>query len=75
VVAVLLSHVRRQDNVHDVDVSERYHYGELRLSRLNIYAPFILHRFFFEKVQGQYGEHFARFYGPVLFVFALNQRS
>ena len=58
-------------NIQDADVSERYHYGELRLSRLNLYAPFILHRLYFEQVHGQYGEYFARFYGPVLFVFAI----
>lgn len=58
-------------HIQDADVSERYHYGELRLSRLNLYAPFFLRKFYFEQVYGQYGEHFARLYGPVLFIFAI----
>ena len=60
-----------KDSIQDVDVSRRYHYGELRLSRLNLYAPIFLHKFYFEQVHGQYGEHFARFYGPILFLFAI----
>lgn len=53
------------------DVSARYCYGELRLSRLNLYAPLLLRRFYYEQVYGQYGDYFARLYGPVLFVFAV----
>ncbi|KAB5515648.1 hypothetical protein GE09DRAFT_1195942 [Coniochaeta sp. 2T2.1] len=55
----------------DVDVSPRYHYGELRLSRLNFYAPFLFGKFNFQKPHGQYSDYFARFYGPVLFGFAV----
>src|SRR5271155_5226173 len=55
----------------DADVSDRYQYGELRLSRLNLYAPFLFHRFYYEQVHGQYGEYFARLYGPILFIFAV----
>lgn len=66
---ILMSKVRT--DIQDAHVSERYQYGELRLLRLNIYAPFILRRFYFEQVHSQYGEHFARLYGPVLFVFAI----
>lgn len=57
--------------IEDAEVSDRYHYGELRLSRLNIYAPVFLRKFQFEQVHGQYGDYFARFYGPILFVFAI----
>jgi hypothetical protein len=57
--------------IRDADVSSRYHYGELRLSRLNLYAPLLFHRFYYEQVHGQYGQYFARFYGPILFVFAV----
>lgn len=66
---ILMSEVK--NNIQDAHISERYHYGELRLSRLNLFAPLILHKFYFEQVYGQYGEHFASFYGPVLFVFAI----
>ncbi|KAK4160060.1 hypothetical protein QBC43DRAFT_326106 [Cladorrhinum sp. PSN259] len=59
------------DQVTDTDVSPRYHYGELRLSRLNFYAPFLFGRFHFHKSQGQYSDYFARFYGPMLFMFAV----
>jgi len=44
--------------VTDVDVSGRYHYGELRLSRLNLYAPILLRRAYYEQVHRQYGEYF-----------------
>lgn len=57
--------------IEDLDVSGRYCYGELRLTRLNFYAPFFLRRFNFEQVHGQYGDIFSRLYGPILFVFAL----
>jgi hypothetical protein len=66
---ILMSEIK--DIIHDEHVSERYHYGELRLSRLNLYAPLILHKFYFEQVYGQYGEYFERLYGPVLFIFAV----
>ncbi|KAF4466788.1 subtilisin-like serine protease [Fusarium albosuccineum] len=51
-------------------VSPRYSYGEIRLTRLNLYAPLLLGRWHFQKVDYQYGTYFARFYGPFLFVFA-----
>jgi hypothetical protein len=58
-------------HVDDAAVSKRYCYGELRLTRLNFYAPFLLRKFHFEQVHGQYGDFFGRLYGPILFVFAL----
>jgi hypothetical protein len=58
------------DHIKDTDVSGRYSYGELRLSRLNFYAPFFLRKFHFEQIHGQYGDYFARLYGPILFIFA-----
>ncbi|KAG9228114.1 hypothetical protein BJ875DRAFT_508683 [Amylocarpus encephaloides] len=58
------------DRIKDADVSARYCYGELRLSRLNFYAPFFLRKFHFEQVHGQYSDYFTRLYGPVLFVLA-----
>ncbi|KAL9077633.1 MAG: hypothetical protein Q9161_000005 [Pseudevernia consocians] len=56
--------------VHDDDVSPRYRFGQLRLSRLNFWSKIFLHRFQYRKVHQQYGAYFARFYGPLLFIFA-----
>jgi hypothetical protein len=58
-------------HINDSVVSGRYCYGELRLTRLNFYAPLLLRKFHFEQVHGQYGDFFARLYGPVLFLFAV----
>ena len=62
-----------KDFVHisDDTVSERYHYGELRLTRLNLYAKFIIGKLHYERVHGQYGAFFARYYGPLLFIFGI----
>lgn len=59
------------NHIEDLDVSTRYYYGELRLTRLNFYAPLLLRKFHFEQVHGQYGDFFGRLYGPILFVFAV----
>ncbi|KAF2804501.1 uncharacterized protein BDZ99DRAFT_397868 [Mytilinidion resinicola] len=59
------------NHIEDSAVSRRYGYGELRLTRLNFYAPLFLRKFHFEQVHGQYGDFFGRLYGPILFVFAL----
>lgn len=58
-------------DISDDVVSERYHYGELRLTRLNLYAKFLIRKFQYERVHGQYGAFFARFYGPLLFIFGI----
>ena len=58
-------------DISDDAVSERYNYGELRLTRLNLYAKPIIGRFQYERVHGQYGAFFARFYGPLLFIFSI----
>jgi hypothetical protein len=50
-------------------VSGRYHYGDLRLTRLNFWAVPILRRWHFRKATWQYAEHFARYVTPLLFVF------
>jgi hypothetical protein len=57
--------------IDDTAVLRRYCFGELRLTRLNFYAPLLLRKFHFEQVHGQYGDYFARLYGPILFVFAV----
>lgn len=58
-------------NIADRDVSLRYAYGEIRLTRLNFYAPFFLGKSHFQSVEYQYGTYFARFYGPILFVIGI----
>ncbi|SPO06921.1 uncharacterized protein DNG_09615 [Cephalotrichum gorgonifer] len=57
--------------IDDRDASPRYSYGEIRLTRLNFYAPFLLRRSYFQRVEYQYGSYFARFYAPLLFVFGI----
>ncbi|RYO96492.1 hypothetical protein DL765_011581 [Monosporascus sp. GIB2] len=57
--------------IPDRDVSLRYAYGEIRLTRLNLYAPLLLGRSHFQRVEYQYGTYFARFYGPILFVIGI----
>lgn len=57
------------NKIHDSEVTERYHYGEIRLTRLNFYAKILLHRWHFHRVEPQYAQYFARFYGPILFAF------
>jgi hypothetical protein len=53
--------------ISDQEVSGRYAYGEIRLTRLNFYAPLLLRKSYFQRVGYQYKEYFARFYGPILF--------
>jgi hypothetical protein len=52
--------------IQDDEVSGRYHFGELRLSRLNFYAPLLLRRSNFQRVHYQYAEYFGRLYAPIL---------
>ena len=58
------------EQLDDHEVSPRYAFGELRLSRLNIWAIPGLRRLYFQKVHGQYGAYFMRLYGPIAVVFA-----
>jgi hypothetical protein len=58
------------DNIQDSDVSGRYNYGELRLTQLNFYGKFILHKFNLVQLHGQYGTYFGQFFAPLFFVFA-----
>ena len=58
-------------NITDHEVSRRYTYGELRLTRLNFWAKPILRRWKFRKAIWQYGDHFARYYAPLLFIFGV----
>lgn len=60
-----------QQHITDEDVSPRYAFGELRLSRLNFWSKIFLRQFSFQKIHGQYGAQFAQYYGPILFIFAV----
>jgi hypothetical protein len=55
------------ENVQDSNVSERYAYGEIRLSRLNLYAPFLLGKSHFHRVEYQYAAYFANYVASMLF--------
>lgn len=58
-------------SVPDSAVSARYAFGELRLGRLNFYIKFVLRKYRFQFVHTSYGSYFARFYAPLLFIFAV----
>jgi hypothetical protein len=58
-------------SVENNDVSERYAYGEIQLTRLSFYAPLLLGKSYYQRVEYQYGAYFARFYAPVLFVIGI----
>ncbi|KAL8375860.1 hypothetical protein RB595_007133 [Gaeumannomyces hyphopodioides] len=55
--------------VLDGSVSPRYHYGELRLTRLNFWSKIFLRRSNYRKVHWQYGAYIARYYAPLAFLF------
>jgi hypothetical protein len=59
----------RFDQIPDDQVSWRYAYGEIRLTRLNFYSKFFAKRWTFHRLEPQYGAYFARFYAPLLFLF------
>jgi hypothetical protein len=54
-------------DISDEAVSGRYHYGELRLTRLNLYIKILLRKFEYERVYAQYGEYFCTFLRAVAF--------
>ncbi|KAK1989648.1 hypothetical protein LX36DRAFT_686410 [Colletotrichum falcatum] len=54
-------------SIGDGDVSTQYCYREIRLTRLNSYAPLLLRKSYFQRVEYQYGAYIARFYRPILF--------
>jgi hypothetical protein len=66
----LSNFMMRFESIIDDDVARRFHYGELRLTRLNFYSRLILHKRNFQRVHSQYGSYFASYYGPLLFTFA-----
>ncbi|KAF2274922.1 uncharacterized protein EI97DRAFT_434827 [Westerdykella ornata] len=57
--------------IQDSQVSPRYRFGELRLRRLNMWAPVLLKRTNFHKIVWQYGDYLAQYYAPYLFFFSI----
>ena len=57
--------------IEDENVSGRYQYGEIRLSRLNFYSLLLFRRRFYQYIPFQYVEYFNGLYAPVLFLFAI----
>ncbi|KAJ6072952.1 hypothetical protein N7467_011037 [Penicillium canescens] len=60
----------RFNDITDNEVSGRYHYGEIRLTRLNYYAPILLGKGHYQRVNHQYRAYFARIQGPAISAFA-----
>ncbi len=57
--------------IEDEDVAPRYHYGDLRLSRLNYLVKLFFIGNCYQEVNWQDSEYFAQFYGPLLFIFGV----
>ncbi|CCC07949.1 hypothetical protein SMACR_01512 [Sordaria macrospora] len=57
--------------VHDIQVPKRYHYGELRLSRLNMAAAFFKRKLAFFHIYPQWGSFLTHSLGPLLTIFAI----
>ncbi len=59
------------ESLPDTEVSKRYCFGELRLRRLNLWAPLALRRLnFHDDVRGL-ATSLTQFYGPLFFVFVI----
>ncbi|KAL8694632.1 MAG: hypothetical protein Q9218_000727 [Villophora microphyllina] len=57
------------DTIKNSEVAPRYHYGKLQLSRLHWLVRIRLRELNYFYIDGYYGESFARYYGPLLFIF------
>lgn len=57
-------------DVLDTEVSARYRFGELRLSRLNFWSKIFLGRMKYFQVTGQTSTYLARFFAPLIFIWA-----
>jgi hypothetical protein len=78
--ATFAAFIRYFSNIADADVSPRWHFGQLRLSRLNwavrilqpraVKGKGFLHRLFYEEQFWQTGQFVNEFAAPLLFVFA-----
>ena len=54
----------------DSDVSQRYRFGELRLSRLNILSIIFLRRWNYFKTRGATGTYLASLFAPFVYIWA-----
>jgi len=63
--------IKSFENIEDDEVSLRYSYGELRLTRLNIWAPWALGKIEFFKVRRHYGDYFEQYFAPLSFIFGV----
>lgn len=59
------------DQYEDANVSPRYSYGELRLTRLNFYSRIFLRKLTFHHIDAQWSAYLNRFIAPVLTIFAI----
>jgi hypothetical protein len=55
--------------LNDEEVRPRYHYGEMRLTRLNWFARILLRRLTYHHIHAQWNEYLGRFLAPFLTVF------
>jgi hypothetical protein len=55
--------------INDDSANARFRYGELRLSRLNFWAPLFLHRMEYFNPTRQASLYFSAYFQPLLFVF------
>ena len=67
----LLRFLHSFKSVSDDEVTLRYKYGELRLSRINFYIKFYERRLFYKQMQWQYSDYINTFVAPLVFTFAL----
>ncbi|CAO1600165.1 hypothetical protein XANCAGTX0491_003868 [Xanthoria calcicola] len=59
------------DAIRDNDVAPRYHYGKLQHSRLHWLVRIHLRELNYYYIDGVYDDSFARYYGPLLFLFGI----
>lgn len=64
---LFMSHIQR--STPDSAVSPRYHYGQLRLTRLNFWCKIFLFQWDFQNMHVHYASYFSSFYAPLLFAF------
>ncbi|EOD43075.1 hypothetical protein UCRNP2_10231 [Neofusicoccum parvum UCRNP2] len=57
--------------IRNDEVSGRFQFGEIRLTRLNFYCKFLLRKAYYHRTHRQYGDYFASFYPPLLFLFGI----
>jgi hypothetical protein len=55
----------------DEQASPRFGFGELRLSRLNLWSVILLRQMHYFNIFRQYDSYFSRFFQPLLFGFAV----